>query len=160
MRLSTATPDTAATTGDPVTVTRRRFLRVLVGFSVVSTVGMIVTPVLGFLVPTKSSASAAGGKVSAGKLAELPIGKGKVIPVGGKPAIVINTDQGVKAYSAVCTHLGCIVGWDETSRNVVCPCHDGRFNPANGSVVSGPPPAPLSPLTATVENDEIFLVAG
>lgn len=139
---------------------RRRFLRWLLSFSVVSTASMIVTPVLGFLVPPKTSGSAAGGKVAVAKLADLPTGQATVVALGSKPALVVNTDQGIRAYSAICTHLGCIVAWDGGSGTIVCPCHDGRFSPANGSVISGPPPAPLSALATTVEDGEIFLVAG
>ena len=68
-----------------------------------------------------------------------------------KPAVVVNTTAGIKAYSAICTHLGCIVAWDAPANLIICPCHDGRFNPATGAVVSGPPPAPLAPLTTAVE---------
>jgi len=139
---------------------RRRFLRWLLSFSVVSTLAMIATPVLGFLVPPRTASTAGGGKVLVAKLEELPIGQGKVVALGSKPALVVNTDQGVKAYSAICTHLGCIVAWDGGNGTIVCPCHDGRFSPATGAVISGPPPAPLAPLTTTVEDDEIFLVAG
>ena len=67
---------------------------------------------------------------------------------------------GVKAFSAICTHLGCIVLWDEAASNIVCPCHDGRFNPATGAVMSGPPPAPLPQLTTVVEGNDIFIVTG
>lgn len=140
-------------------ISRRRMLRYLLGFSALSTIGMIVTPVLGFLVPPRTRGAGPGGRVKAGTMADIPVGKGKVVPLGGKPAIVLNTDQGVKAFSAICTHLGCIVAWDEPSRTIVCPCHDGRFNPTTGAVLSGPPPAPLSPITASVEGEEIFLLA-
>jgi Rieske Fe-S protein len=43
---------------------------------------------------------------------------------------------------------------------IVCPCHDGRFSPASGAVISGPPPAPLASLQTSVEDGEIFIVAG
>jgi cytochrome b6-f complex iron-sulfur subunit len=154
-----AAPGAATAPGDgPLTVGRRRFLRWLLSFSVVSTAAMVVTPVLGFLVPPRSQTTAGGGKVPVAKLADLPIGQGKVVALGSKPALVVNTDQGVKAYSAICTHLGCIVAWDAGNGTIVCPCHDGRFSPASGAVISGPPPAPLAALTTTIEDEEIFLV--
>jgi cytochrome b6-f complex iron-sulfur subunit len=139
---------------------RRRFLRYLLGFAVLSTVGMVATPVIRFLIPPKTADAAGGGKVLVGTTADIPAGSAKVVPVAGKPAIVINSAQGVKAYSAICTHLGCIVAWDSTAQNIACPCHDGRFSPATGAVISGPPPAPLVPLNTTVENDQIFVVLG
>jgi cytochrome b6-f complex iron-sulfur subunit len=137
---------------------RRRFLRYLLGFSAVSTLGMIAWPVIRYLIPPQTRAGAGAGRVLVGTVAEIPIGAAEVVPVAGKPAIVINTAQGVKAYSAICTHLGCIVNWDQAAQVIVCPCHEGRFNPATGSVVSGPPPAPLPALAATIEGDDIFVV--
>jgi cytochrome b6-f complex iron-sulfur subunit len=136
---------------------RRRFLRWLGGLAVVSTAAMIVTPVVGFLVPTRGGRAAGGGKTLVGTTADLPPGGGKVVALGSKPAIVVNTAQGVRAYSAICTHLGCVVAWNDMIGAIQCPCHDGRFNPASGAVISGPPPAPLPPITVTVEGDQIFL---
>ncbi len=138
---------------------RRRFLAYLAGFSVVSMLAMVATPIIGFLVPPKSSGAAAGGKVLVAKVADIPPGEGKVVPVGSKPTIIVNTDQGVKAYSAICTHLGCIVAWDKGSNTIACPCHDGRFNPATGAVLSGPPPTGLPPQEVSVEGDDIYVVS-
>jgi Rieske Fe-S protein len=137
---------------------RRRFVRYLMGFSIISSIAMVITPVVGFLAPSRTASGAVGGKVLAGTLDTLPVGAGTVVSVGSKPAIVVNTAAGVKAYSAICTHLGCIVLWDETLGVIVCPCHDGHFNPATGAVVSGPPPAPLPPLNAQVEGNDIYIV--
>lgn len=139
---------------------RRGFLRFLLSFSLVSTIAMIAAPIVGFLIPPKIAGGATGGKVLVGTTADLPVGSGKVVPVGSKPVIVTNTEAGINAFSAVCTHLGCIVGFDSTIRQIVCPCHDGHFNPANGAVVSGPPPRPLAPVAVSVEKDQIFLLPG
>lgn len=143
-------------TGRPFS--RRRFVRFLMSFSIISSIAMVITPIVGFLAPSRTASSAAGGKVLAGTLDTLPIGAGTVVSVGSKPAIVVNTSAGVKAFSAICTHLGCIVLWDETAGVIVCPCHDGHFNPASGAVVSGPPPAPLPALNAQVEGNDIYIV--
>ncbi len=139
---------------------RRTLLRAVLGFSAVSTLAMVVAPILGFLVPPKADDAGSGGRVSAGKLADIPPGEGKVVAMGSKPAIVVNGQGGVTAFSAICTHLGCIVAWDSTLKTIHCPCHDGQFNPATGAVVSGPPPSPLPKITTVVENGEIFLVTG
>ena len=137
---------------------RRTFLRWLLGFSVFSTLAMVATPVLGFLVPPKSTSNQAGGRVLAGTTADVPVGSGKVVAMGSTPVIVTNTAQGFHAFSAVCTHLGCIVAFDSTLGQIGCPCHGGVFNASTGAVVSGPPPAPLKPVTVVVEKDQIFLV--
>lgn len=142
----------------PESPARRRFLKFLMGFSVVSSISIIAAPVVGFLIPPKTPTSGGGSRVLAGKLSELPAGSGKVVAMGSKPVIVTNTEGGIAAFSAVCTHLGCIVEFDPTLRHIVCPCHDGHFNPSSGAVVSGPPPRPLSPVATAVEGDEVFLV--
>ena len=139
---------------------RRRFLRFLAGFSVASTAAMIATPVVSFLIPAKTSGGAVGGKVLVGTISDIPIGQGKVVPVGGRPTIVVNTEQGVKAYLATCTHLGCIVAWDQNSRTIACPCHDGRFNVSTGAVISGPPPSGLPAVQVSVEGEQIYVVSG
>jgi glycine/D-amino acid oxidase-like deaminating enzyme/nitrite reductase/ring-hydroxylating ferredoxin subunit len=51
-------------------------------------------------------------------------------------------DGRVHAVSAVCTHMGCLVGWNETDRSWDCPCHGSRFA-FDGSVVHGPAVEPL-----------------
>ncbi len=137
---------------------RRRFLRTVLGFSAFSTLAMVTAPVLAFLVPPKSESSAAGGRVLAGTTADIPPGSGKVVAMGSTPVIVTNSAQGVHAFSAVCTHLGCIVAYDATLSQIECPCHGGVFNATTGAVVSGPPPAPLKPVSVAVEKDQIFLV--
>ncbi len=62
----------------------------------------------------------------------------------------------VIAISATCTHLGCIVTWDEEQQIFKCPCHNGRYN-AEGEVISGPPPKPLRRHKTKIEDDRILL---
>lgn len=147
----------AAPVDDRSVSSRRRFLRWLAGLTVFSTVAMVVTPVVGFLAPSKSGRAAAGGKVAVGTTADIPPGGGSVVAMGSKPAVVVNTPQGVRAYSAICTHLGCVVAWNDMVGVIQCPCHDGRFSPETGAVLGGPPPGPLPPITVSVEGDQIFL---
>jgi cytochrome b6-f complex iron-sulfur subunit len=137
--------------------TRRRFLRWLGSLTVVSTAAMVLTPIAAFLVPSQNGRASGGGKTLVGTTEDIPAGAGKVVALGSKPAIVVNTDQGVKAYSAICTHLGCVVAWNDMIGLIQCPCHDGHFNPATGAVVSGPPPSPLTAITVSVEGGQIFL---
>jgi Rieske Fe-S protein len=136
---------------------RRNVLRWLGGFAIVSTAAMVITPVIAFLIPSKSATASAGGKVLVGTTADIPAGTGKVVAFGNKPAVVTNTPQGVRAFSAICTHLGCVVTFNDMVGAIECPCHAGRFDPATGAVTSGPPPSPLPPLTVSVEGDQIFL---
>lgn len=62
----------------------------------------------------------------------------------------------VIAISAACSHLGCIVTWEEESQIFKCPCHNGRYN-AEGEVLSGPPPKPLRRHKTRIEDNRILL---
>jgi Rieske Fe-S protein len=62
----------------------------------------------------------------------------------------------VIAISADCTHLGCIVSWDEDQKIFKCPCHDGRYD-ADGKVIGGPPPAPLKRHKTKIEDGKILV---
>ena len=147
-------------TADPVarSVSRRGFVRLLLGWSIVSSVAMVVAPVIGFLIPPRQPSAAAGGRLLVGTINDIVPGRSKVVALGSKPVIVLNSPQGMKAFSAVCTHLGCIVGYDASkSPDIVSPCHDGHFSAVNGTVISGPPPAPLKEYPVAVEEDRIYL---
>ena len=56
--------------------------------------------------------------------------------------VVRHADGSLSAFSAVCTHAGCTVGYQ--GGQIVCPCHGGTFDAQNGSVVGGPPPSGLA----------------
>ncbi len=147
-------------TVDPVarSISRRRFVRLLLGWTIVSSAAMAVTPVIGFLIPPRRLLAGPGGRLLVGTTAEIGSGRSKVVALGSKPVIVLNSPQGMKAFSAVCTHLGCIVGYDASkSPDIVSPCHDGHFSAADGSVISGPPPAPLKEYPVAVDKDQILL---
>lgn len=77
----------------------------------------------------------------------------------GQPEVLVRLPEGdLVAYSAVCTHQGCIVSYQQQSQKLVCPCHGGVFDPAKGAaVVSGPPPTPLPEVAFEVRDGKIFL---
>jgi cytochrome b6-f complex iron-sulfur subunit len=153
-------PDGDSGTQD-VSLGRRRLITYLLGFSVVATLGGVLTPVVGYLWPPKGASAGGSGRVQVGTTADFPVGQGKVVPVNDKPVIIVSTAQGgLKAFSAICTHLACIVEWDEPRQFILCPCHDGRFNALNGAIISGPQPAPLPELALTVESDAVYVSEG
>jgi glycine/D-amino acid oxidase-like deaminating enzyme/nitrite reductase/ring-hydroxylating ferredoxin subunit len=74
---------------------------------------------------------------------ELPLGGGAVFDVNGDKVAVHRSDDGtLHAVSAVCTHLGCVVSWNDAEWSWDCPCHGSRFA-ADGTVLQGPAAQPL-----------------
>ena len=75
---------------------------------------------------------------------------------GGQPAVLVHLESGdFVAYSAVCTHAGCEVGY--TNKQLACPCHGSVFDPANGGeVVSPPADRPLPEIPVRVTGGEVF----
>jgi glycine/D-amino acid oxidase-like deaminating enzyme/nitrite reductase/ring-hydroxylating ferredoxin subunit len=80
---------------------------------------------------------------SADSAKELEPGEGKVASRQGRQVAISRDDDGtLRAVSARCTHLGCIVAWNDAERSWDCPCHASRFAP-DGSVLQGPAVNPL-----------------
>lgn len=75
-------------------------------------------------------------------------------PVYGS-SILVDFGGQWRAFSAICTHAGCVV--DFTGSSIYCPCHAGYFSPTNGSVVSGPPPSPLAEYGVTVQGGSLYV---
>ena len=138
----------------PSSPSRRKFLDYLLGSSAVATVGAILYPIFKFMVPP-DVVEAQQNSVSVGKNAEIPANSGKIFKFGSKPGIIIRTETGqLKAFSASCTHLDCIVQYDPGSKQIVCACHNGKFD-LTGKNVSGPPPRPLEEFSVNVKGDDI-----
>ena len=70
-------------------------------------------------------------------------GQGMIIERDGAKVAAFRDQSGkVTLRSAVCTHMGCVVGWNTAERTWDCPCHGSRFKPT-GEVISGPAETPL-----------------
>ncbi|WP_170944125.1 Rieske 2Fe-2S domain-containing protein [Leptolyngbya sp. BC1307] len=87
---------------------------------------------------------------------------GDRLPANGldhKSFLVIETGPQIAPYaiSAVCTHLGCAVNWDQSEQAFVCPCHGSRYD-ALGQVTGGPASRNLALVTAVVKDDQIGLL--
>lgn len=92
-----------------------------------------------------------------GDLAEIPAGSAVPARFHGLPVLVIHLEDGPVVLSALCTHEGCMVAWERGRKELVCPCHEGRFG-GGGEVLGGPPPAPLLNFPVRVEDGKIYVV--
>lgn len=146
---------TARPTG-PGGVTRREFLvNAFVAVSALLAVGTLAQRFLAFLTPPAPPERDV--EVLAASLAAIPDGGGTVVRLPSGHVALERTGDSVRAFSAVCTHLGCVVQPDPEHKAAwYCPCHHGRYDRA-GRVVSGPPPRPLPPLPAAVRDGQVFV---
>jgi Rieske Fe-S protein len=95
-------------------------------------------------------ASAASDAIQA---ADVPVGGGMVVE-SLEVVVTQPTDGEYKAFSAVCTHQGCIV--DSVENGVIaCPCHGSQFDIATGEVVQGPATQPLPEKQVSVSDEGI-----
>jgi Rieske Fe-S protein len=114
--------------------------------------------------PTSGSSAAAesGGGSGSGTNAEvlaatsaIPVGSGKIF--SAQKVVVTQPSSGeFKAFSAVCTHMGCIVN-QISNGTIDCPCHGSQFSIKDGSVVGGPAPSPLPAEHIKVSGNNIVL---
>ena len=91
----------------------------------------------------------APGEVSS--LDEIRPGSGAIIRRGLSQVACYRDERGVAhTMSAMCTHLGCAVAWNDKDHMWDCPCHGSRFD-TRGAVLNGPATAPLEPKTPPSE---------
>ena len=136
-------------------ISRRTFLDWLLAGGLITWGIAFVAPVLSYVWPAQRRGPSVQA-VSAGKTTDFADWQAKIVAVSGRPVIVVRTPQGYRAFSAICTHLGCIVAWNEQKRQIECPCHAGVFD-INGRVISGPPPRPLAESDVVVVNGEVLV---
>jgi cytochrome b6-f complex iron-sulfur subunit len=133
---------------------RRTFLGILLGGVGVTLTGFLAWPIFRFLSPRTGTGE--GGQVRVPKK-DVKLGGAHFFSFQGHPAVLLQPKAGeYVALTAVCTHLGCIVKWDDTAEEFLCPCHGGRFS-TDGKVLSGPPPKPLASYTVKIEDADLVV---
>ncbi len=139
---------------------RRTFLSKLLGGAlIISAVGAIGAMMAYLFPPERRVFNPARRRMRVARADEIPLGKGKQVLFDGEPVWVLHLKGGWSAFSAICTHQGCIVHWDEKRLVLSCPCHGGLFD-TNGNVLSGLPRRPLKRFRVSVVRDEIFIGPG
>lgn len=142
------------------TTSRRAMVGGIVGLGV-------ATPLLAACGSSSDDAAGSGGSGSAGssgggsttskgaiaKTSDIPVGGGKIFK-DEKVVLTQPTSGDFKAFSAVCTHQGCVVS-EIKGDDIDCACHGSKFSIKDGSVVTGPATKSLDTFTATVKGGEI-----
>jgi cytochrome b6-f complex iron-sulfur subunit len=91
---------------------------------------------------------------------EIPFDSSKIVRFNRDPVIVVHMISGqFKAYSARCTHLGCIVKYEHEAPGpprFACHCHGSVFD-INGKNIAGPAPRPLTPMKVSLQGSTIIV---
>lgn len=117
-------------------ITRRLFIEKVTIGSILSALFMALLGILRFPLPKVLKEKT---RFKIGKIDEFPLNTFTFM--GDKKIFIYRDRTSLKALSAVCTHLGCII--NKTPNGFRCPCHGSYFNP-QGEVLSGPAPRALS----------------
>jgi len=135
------------------TISRRRLIGYAWIGAVLVVIGELIAGTFAFLWPKKKEGK--GEKIFiAGKVNDFKVGD--IIYFRKERVYVQRLEQGFIAFSAVCTHLKCIVNWNEVKKMFECPCHGAKFN-RNGEVLEGPPPRPLDLLKLQIVEEKIVV---
>lgn len=128
-------------TADERYVTRRQFAK----FLTLTSFGMMAGN-LWILAKSVLHRSPSYPRAAVAGLDEIPVGGVKTFnyPTADDPCILVRTAaDNYVAYSQKCTHLSCAVYYEKERNRLECPCHEGFFSIADGSVLQGPPQRPL-----------------
>ena len=91
-----------------------------------------------------------------GAASDVPVGGGAIY-TAAKVVVTQPASGQYKAFSAVCTHVGCIVN-KVTSGTIACPCHGSEFKITDGAVVAGPAPSPLPARPIKIVDGQVILL--
>ena len=167
--LSASAPDARASAA--AEIDRRAALRTTASAFILASFGAVVgglSAAVGRIVPPGKGAgpglpgSKPRGPVRLGKA----IGKASSVPLGGAvqftepgvgaPAYLVHPHEAsFVAFSAICTHAGCTVGFAQASLEFQCPCHGSRYSALTGQVLQGPAPLPLPQIAVTEAPDGV-----
>ena len=141
----------------PSKTDRRKFLDWLLGTSAAGLFLAVAYPVIRYVVPPASGESAASSVTLDFGPGEVAPNTGRIFKFGSSAGLLVKTSSGeLRAFSATCTHLSCIVQYRPDLAEIWCACHNGHFD-LNGTNVAGPPPSPLERYDVNVRGDKIVV---
>ena len=146
------------TAGGEDEVTRREFVRYLTLGSVGAAVGS-----LGLAVMTQLRRPAPREPMEVVAVDEIDVPGTHLFryPTRNDPAILIrpSVDE-ILGYSQRCTHLACVVHYAHDEGELICPCHNGHFDAADGRNIAGPPQRPLNRIELEIRDGVVWAVGG
>lgn len=147
---------------------RRNFLRSMLGMIAVSVPFILLLKAAlnppGQVPVYVSNAFARPGEQLLANASSIPSGRALTLndPNIGPMLLIHLTNGQFVAYSAICTHAGCTVQFNQHAQEIACPCHDAVFDPSNNAqVLAGPAPSPLRKIAIRYDSasGNIYLAA-
>jgi nitrite reductase/ring-hydroxylating ferredoxin subunit len=108
--------------------------------------------------PTEPTTDMPSGEVMLGLVSEVKVGTGTKFAVNEMLTVLVTQPKAgeFKAFSATCTHAGCIVQGVE-GNEIYCGCHGARFDYESGMVTSGPAKSALGKIPVEIRGEEIWV---
>ena len=155
-----------SSSSDVPDLSRRQFMNLLTFGTITGTALGALYPIVKYFVPPNSGGGgggviakdAAGNNVKVSEFIAAHVAGDRTLAQGlkGDPTyIIIKEDKTIASYglNAVCTHLGCVVPWNNSEDKLICPCHGSQYD-NTGKVVRGPAPLSLALANAVVTEDD------
>jgi Rieske Fe-S protein len=109
----------------------------------------------GFIGTGVQTAPQPSGPVTLGPTSGVPVGGGTIYQ--GEKVVVTQPSAGsYKAFTAICTHQGCLVS-TVSDGAIHCPCHGSEFSISDGTVLQGPATEALATADITIANNAVIL---
>ena len=138
-------------------LTRKRFIDWLLCTSAGGLLIAVLYPVTRYIVPPEIPETAVNSVVLKVRPQDVAPNSGEIFRFGSKPGLLVRTASGdLRAFSAVCTHLGCTVQYRGDEGDIWCACHNGHYD-LNGRNIAGPPPRPLEEYAVNVRGTQIVV---
>ncbi len=144
-------------------IKRRRVLRGLLAGGILAGTAPFVYAAAKFLSFQSVLGGSSTAKVSAADLT--PDSPSTLVEIEGEPVIVVREmDNQIRAFTASCTHLGCIVSYrtqlaigQEQKPGFYCKCHGGKYDLNGVNIPGTPPKSPLTEITVVAVADDLTI---
>ncbi len=149
---------------------RRQFMNLLTFGTITGTALGALYPIVKYFIPPSSGGGgggvtakdALGNDIVVSEFLSSHVAGDRTLAQGlkGDPTyIVVQDDHTLSNYgiNAVCTHLGCVVPWNNGEGRFICPCHGSQYD-NTGKVVRGPAPLSLALVHANVADDKLAFI--